>query len=341
MKGLLQILRRSYLLLALMTLVGAFGCTKADLHKTLKDNRFQATEGGPVLLAAYQPWFGRPGHINVGYSSQDRVVLQRQIDQAKSLGIAGFVVNWYGPGKEFEDRSYAQLQRLAAQNDFKVALMYDEDDSNPGNATDAVINDLRYAYVRYISHHATEPREPYLRYHGRPVIFIFPKGAGTDWNKVREAANSWEDPPLLIYKDFDQRYAGAFDGYYAWVHPGRKGWSPDGSNWGRDYLEDFYTTMNSKYADKLAVGAAWPGFNDSRASWSRNRRIDSRCGRTFEDSLRVFRRYYTGSRPLAFLMIVTWNDYEEGTAIERGYTNCKDANDSSVAKKGGDTSGMR
>jgi hypothetical protein len=50
--------------------------------------------------------------------------------------------------------------------------------------------------------------------------------------------------------------------------------------------------------------------------------MDTRCGKTFEDSLRFFRRYYNDSRPLPFLMIVTWNDYEEGTAIEKGLQHC-------------------
>ena len=32
-----------------------------------------------------------------------------------------------------------------------MALMYDEDDSDPANATEAVLADLNYAYQRYIS----------------------------------------------------------------------------------------------------------------------------------------------------------------------------------------------
>ena len=80
--------------------------------------------------------------------------------------------------------------------------------------------------------------------------------------------------------------------------------------------------MSGKYPEKITVGAAWPGFDDTRASWSRNRRMNARCGRTFEESLRAFRRYYNDQHPLPFLMIVTWNDYEEGTAIERGLSRC-------------------
>ncbi len=303
------------------TLAPLGACSKANLHHTLASN-FQPPQGGPVLLAAYQPWFGERAHISVGYSSQDPVVVQQQIEKAKDLGIAGFVVNWYGARKEFEDRSYAIVQREAAARDFQVAIMYDEDTSLPGHSTDAVIVDLQYAYDRYIGPHAVAPRSAYLRYDGRPVIFIFPKDGQTDWNRVRQVANTWEEPPLLIYKDINTRFAGAFDGFFAWVSPGARGWASDGSNWGEQYLDNFYATMSAKYPDKLAVGAAWPGFDDSKAAWSRDRRMSYRCGKTFSDSLRVFRRYYTDSRPLPFLMIDTWNDYEEGTAIERGTFKC-------------------
>jgi len=273
-----------------------------------------------VLLAAYQPWFGRPEHINVGYSSQDRNTLEKQIAQARELGIRGFVVNWYGPRHEFEDKAYELLQQAASQRDFQTAIMYDEDVNDPGDTTQKVLVDLQYAYDRYIGPHAEASRRAYLRYNGKPVIFVFPKGPDTDWNRVRQMTQAWEDPPLLIYQDENQRFPNAFDGYYAWVRPSGEQWSSDGSDWGRQYLENFYARMTSKYPNKIAVGAAWPGFDDSRAAWSRNRRMSARCGRTFEDSLRAFRRYYNDQNPLPFLMIVTWNDYEEGTAIERGTT---------------------
>ncbi len=311
-------------LLALLPLMLIFelGCSQTDLRKTLRSSHLQAPEGGPVVLAAYQPWFGRSGHIDVGYSSQDRTVLERQIEEAKGLGITAFVVNWYGSHHTFEDQSYALMQQLAEQFDFRVALMYDEDDSNPGDSTGTVINDLQYAYNRYISPTSEVSSRSYLRYQGRPVIFVFPKASRTNWNKVRSVVDQWQDQPLLIYKDPNPKFAGDFDGFYAWVSPGKEGWKPDGSNWGRDYLEHFYVTMNDRYPEKLAVGAAWPGFNDARASWSLHRRMDPRCGRTFEQSLRVFRRYYTPEHPLPFLMIDTWNDYEEGTAIENGTAGC-------------------
>ncbi|HLJ26820.1 MAG TPA: endo-1,3-alpha-glucanase family glycosylhydrolase [Candidatus Angelobacter sp.] len=304
----------------LLSLLPVAGCAKPNLRESL--GAMQAPESGTLLLAIYQPWFGEKDHINVGYSSHDPSVLRQQIGRAKDMNIGGFVVNWYGPRKEFEDRTYGLLQLAARENNFKVAVQYDEAVDHPGYATDAVIVDLQYLYDKYISPSAGPSREAYLRYNGRPVVFIFPKDASTDWSKVREVTQGWPDPPLLIYKDQSNKYGAAFDGFYPWVQPGKAGWAADGSNWGADYLEYFYSNMMQHHPDKIAVGAVWPGFDDSKASWSRNRHIANRCGRTFEDGLKLFRRYYGSQNAPPYLLIETWNDYEEGTAIEKGINRC-------------------
>ncbi len=326
MRIMLQRLKHFLYIGGVAVLLGlCLGCTHADYKRSLRAQNAFSRSHQPVMLAAYQPWFGGNGHIDVGYSSQDRTVLERQVADAKQLGISGFVVNWYGRQHPFEDASYALLQQVADgdREGFQVALMYDEDDSDPPNATEAVLADLNYAYQRYISRSSQVPSSAYLRYNGRPVIFIFPKEGNTDWNRIRQAVNSWDEKPILIYKDPSEKWAGAFDGFYAWVQPGKGGWQRDGSNWGQQYLDDFYSTMTRSYPQKLAVGGAWPGFNDTRASWSRNRHMNPRCGRTLEESLQMFRHYYDASRPLPFLLIETWNDYEEGTNVEGSGRGCR------------------
>ena len=308
-------------LLAVILLMPS-ACHYHNIQSSLAANHLVAPSGEPpTMLAVYLPWFGRPGHIDVGYSSQDRVTIEKQIEGAKRLGMTGFVVNWYGEQHDFEDKAYALMQRVAAEKNFKVAVMYDEDDSDPANATDIVLTDLQYAYDHYAGPHAVA-RDAYVLYQGRPLIFIFPKSGHTDWNRVHQVVNSWEDPPLLIFKDIPTEYKNAFDGFYAWVNPGNPGWQANGSNWGQQYLENFYKTMASTYPSKIAVGAAWPGFDDSKASWSQNRKMDARCGHTFEDTVNLFRRY-DRQHPMPFLMVETWNDYEEGTAIEKGLNPCK------------------
>ena len=311
------------MIVAAIVFVLSSGCSthRTDVRRSL-DQTVRGADSSPKVIADYQPWFGDKQHINVGYSTQDPNVLRKQIQQAKDLGIYAFAVDWYGERRPFLDRSYALLQQIAAQNQFYVGLMYDETEEDNGHATDDALEAMDKAYRAYIGPSAPH-RQAYLTYQGRPVIFIFPKRGHTDWSRVREQVNSWETPPLLIYKDEPPApYAGAFDGFYAWVHPGPKGWSADGSEWGEQYLETFYQKMKNKYPDKLLVGTAWPGFNDTKASWSLNRHMDRRCGKTFEDTLRVFRRHDDGSHPMPFLLIATWNDYEEGTEIEPGIANC-------------------
>jgi hypothetical protein len=302
----------------------ADSCANKDARRIVHQNP-RPPQGSPQVLAVYMPWFGDGSHLDVGYSSHDPVVLRRQIDQARKVGISGFVVDWYGARRPFLDKTFAILQQVAKEKHFQVALMYDETEDDNGEATDDAIQALALAYQAYIGPQA-RARNAYLTYFGRPVIFIFPKHGHTNWNRVREQVNRWPVPPLLLYKDEPPaEFAGNFDGYYAWVHPGPKGWAADGSNWGEQYLDDFYRNMKEKHPDKIVAGAAWPGFDDSHAPWGLNRRMDARCGKTLEDTMRLAHNYYDDSNPLPFLLIETWNDHEEGTAIESRQDCAKNA----------------
>jgi hypothetical protein len=307
-------------LLAAVVLIPS-GCYRTNSRLPL-DQNIHSLDRAPKVLADYQPWFGDASHINVGYSTQDPSVLRKQIQQAKDMGIYGFAVDWYGPRQPFLDRSYALLQQLASQSRFHVCLMYDETQEDNGHATDDTLEAMEEAYKNYIGPGAPG-RDAYVYYQDRPVFFIFPKRGQTDWSRVRKAVDAWEKPPILIYKDEPpQEYSEDFDGEYAWVHPGPKGWSADGSDWGEQYLDRFYQRMQRQHRDKIAVGGVWPGFDDSKASWGLNRHIDRRCGKTFDDTFKVFRKYDDGTNPMPFLMIATWNDYEEGTEIESGIDDC-------------------
>jgi hypothetical protein len=279
--------------------------------------KYRATGSQPQVIAVYEAWFGHPRHISVGYSSHDPDVIKHQIQSAKEMGISAFVVDWYGDREPFIDQSYAEMQKSAAKNNFHVAMMYDETDDED-DATDVAIADFTMFHETYLAKKAPG-HEAYLTYDGRPVIFIFPKGGHTDWDKVRALVNTWNPAPLLIQENLPGQHANDFDGFYAWVSPVQGG---DGSNWGEQYLKNFYDTMKTKYADKIIVGGAWSTFDDSKASWGLNRHISARCGQTFQDTFNFWRKEFPPGQTPPFMMIETWNDYEEGTAIERGIPKC-------------------
>jgi len=295
------------------------GCNQQESHQAIR-SKVKAEGGKTQVLALYEPWFGHARHISVGYSSHDPEVIRKQIREAKSLGISGFVVDWYGDREPFIDRSYALMQAEAAKQHFHIAMLYDETDEEDG-ATDEALADFRMFRDTYLAPNAPG-REAYLTFEGRPAIFIFPKGGHTNWDRVRVELNQWNPKPLLINENEPGQYANAFDGFYAWINPGKNGWAADGSNWGEEYLSNFYQTMQSKYPDKIAVGGTWASFDDSKAGWGLNRHISARCGETFTDTFNLARKYYPPDDPLPFLLVETWNDYEEGTAIERGIPKC-------------------
>lgn len=308
------------MVLALACFVIASGCTAPKVRSSLRQNAM-APGPAPKLLAVYMPWFGDHTHIDVGYSSQDPGVLRQQIQQAHKRGISAFVVDWYGESRPYSDHNFGVLQEVASENHFQVALLYNEPEDEDAQATDEAMTAFDEAYKSHIGPEARF-RDAYLKYDGRPMIFIFPKRGHVDWNRVREHCSGWEAAPLIFYKDEPPgQYGADFAGSFAWVQPGRAGWTADGSNWGEQYLDNFYKTM-SKHPDKITIGAAWPGFDDSKAKWGLNRHMQGRCGKTLDETLNLYRRYYDDSNPLPFLMIETWNDYEEGTAIEREVASC-------------------
>ena len=273
----------------------------------------------PQLPAVYEASFGHPKHIAVGYSSHDPAVIRRQIRQAKAMGISGFVVDWYGYREPFIDQSYALMQSAAAEERFSVAMMYDETDEDEG-APDEAREDFKVFHYAYVGS-GSLGRQAYLTFEGRPVIFIFPK-KHTDWSRVRAEIDKWEKPPLLIDEyPPDPASVGSIDGYYAWVNPGPKGWAADGGNWGNGYLTEFYSTMVSQHPDKLAIGGAWANFDDSKAAWGLNRHIAARCGQTLTDTVKLWQQHQADNY-MPYLLLATWNDYEEGTALESGSYNC-------------------
>ena len=139
---------------------------------------------------------GSPSTSPSAIRPHDPDVIRRQIHDAKAMGISAFVVDWYGDREPFIDQSYALMQNLAAKHKFHVAMMYDETNQEDG-ATDEVIADFTMFHDTYLSPNSPG-HEAYLTYEGRPMIFIFPHGGHTDWDKVRAVVNKWNPAPLLI-----------------------------------------------------------------------------------------------------------------------------------------------
>ncbi|HEV2696767.1 MAG TPA: hypothetical protein VGU90_02170, partial [Terriglobales bacterium] len=78
-------------LAAILLIMQTSGCYHGQVRPVRE--QMQGLPGSPRILADYQPWFGDPDHMKVGYSTQDPAVLHKQIQKAKAMGIYAFAVD--------------------------------------------------------------------------------------------------------------------------------------------------------------------------------------------------------------------------------------------------------
>src|SRR5437588_12271322 len=82
-----------------------------------------------AVLAYYYVWYDE-GSFNSAlfqplqpYNSDDTGVMQRHVDQAKSAGIDGFIVDWYGDGDR-TDTNFAHLLDVAERSGFSATIHF-------------------------------------------------------------------------------------------------------------------------------------------------------------------------------------------------------------------------
>ncbi|MGE0405131.1 MAG: hypothetical protein AB7O65_02450, partial [Candidatus Korobacteraceae bacterium] len=266
------------------------------------------------IYAHLMGWFGGPGHMNVGYRSSDPTQLRRQVEDMVSRGISGVIASW-DTNAMIQATVPLLLREAERHPGFEFAIELEEFGFRQYartvscDITEKVISDLSEGQTLFQSSPA------YMRIGGRPVVFIFGiEKYYIDWSRVRREAPG---NPLLIFRNpgaFAKSYS---DGGFAWSEKSKS--NPYDEMIG--YLDDFYKAALAS-PQKHAFGSAYAGFNDVLASWGQNKIMHQHCGQTWLNSFARAGRYYSADKQLPALRLVTWNDYEEGTAIEPGVDNC-------------------
>ncbi len=262
------------------------------------------------------PWFDGTKHMNVGYNSGDPAQVRRQVEDMISRGLDGAVVYWAGPNNQFIDNAVLTLKQQAeAHPGFQFAVSEDSAALNSAAAanncavTDELIADLNYIANQF------ETSPAYLRINGQPVVFFFGQDSYyVDWNRVQASVLG---SPLFLFRGSGGLMRPQAQGGFQWVDINSK-----------DPLDPQLTAQDTFYSQavqtpgRVVFGSAYKGFNDALAPWGLDRIVSQRCGQTWLATFAEIAKFYSAAKQLSGLQLVTWNDYEEGTAIEPGIDNC-------------------
>ena len=285
---------------------GAGNVSKVNIHSLLYSG------ANTKVYAHLLLWFGGSNHMNVGYSSIDPAQIHRQVADMISRGIDGVIVDWYGPNNNIDQATKLVMAEAERHPGFTFAIMVDQGaiqwDSCTGcSPQQALIRQLQYIEQTYF------PSRAYLTDQGRPVItnFNIDLSYTVDWNAVAAALPT---QPVFLFQNSDGFGHVLSAGSYSWV-------MPTTNDYGMSYLISFYGT-GMPLTNHQTVGASYKGFNDSLAAWGSHRVMGQQCGQTWLQTFSVIRKLYNSGKQLSALQLVTWNDYEEGTEIESGISNC-------------------
>jgi hypothetical protein len=269
------------------------------------------------VLAYYYIWFDRASwnraktdYPALGrYSSDDPAVMRTHVRLAKAAGIDGFIVSW--KRTPTLDRRLAALARIAAEERFKLAVIYQGlDFSRHPLPVDKVQADLTWFVKRYAA-------SPVFRVFDRPLVIW----SGT-WefpvDKVASVAGAVRPRALLLASERNpagyRRLAGLVDGdayYWSSVDP-----AVDRNHAAK--LAEMAAAVHGR--DGLWIAPAAPGVD---ARLIGGHRVVRRDGGAM---LRAQLQTALGSSPDA-VGLISWNEFSENSHVEPSLAHGSEALD--------------
>ena len=301
-----------------------------------------ANEDDIMVGAYYYIWWGIPfnPHWNESikytpflgkYNSSDPLTAERHIIWAKQHGIDFFAISWMGEGRwlnwDFDDIDYNLKVFLSAKHleNFNFCIFYEtvivlNTSLNEGkNFTEIFINDMTYAAENYFVHPS------YLKINRKPVVFIYniPYLYNRLGTEKAQSLLGWLKSEFDIYlvgdvgegpspESLSSDWLYALDAVtnYFFSNPSR-GWHQILED-AKNYYPLWHSSMNPNGI--RFIPNVYPGFNNTGLRNVSNPVVLPANASAFREMLNIAMN--NTDKELKMLMITSWNEWLDGTAIE-------------------------
>lgn len=270
-------------------------------------------------------WFGPSDHSHpkAQYDSADPATIKRQFDELQSWGVSGVILDWYGPYWRHIDTVGGRM--LAECEARKMSFSLGVDQGAISKKTESTGHKEFLALMDYAATFFFKS-PAYMQIDGKGVVFEFgmetlPTADQIDWNAV---VAKYPD------KHFIHRNVGGFalagSGAYAWLDKGIP------------YLQDYYKRAHDPSQTKLCFGSLFTGFDNRKLKadgtlvtpdtpvWGALNVIPQDHGQTFLNTVDEANKFLAAGGKLTGVVINTYNDWEEGSAVEGGIDGTGNAN---------------
>lgn len=259
------------------------------------------------LFAYYYIWFSHSSWARAkkdlpligAYSSSDPNVMLRQIEQAKSAGITGFIVSW--KDTPLNDQRLELLMRVAAHEHFKLAMIYQGLDfyRNP-----LAVSQVAADFIAFRDKFAANP--VFYRINGKPLT-IWSGTWAFSYAQVARVTSAVRPKLLVLSTEKDvsgfERIASVTDGdayYWSSVNPA--------TNSGYQAKLD-QMSQAIRRAGKYWIAPFAPAF-DARLVGGQ-RAVPRDNGQTLRTE------YATAVRSSPNMLgLISWNEFSENSYVE-------------------------
>ncbi len=266
-----------------------------------------------LLWAFYYPWYhlrdwSNPklkDHPVSPYSSSNSESVARQVEQAQSAGIDGFISSWWGPGT-YSDKNLKILLQIARHRKFLVSIYFETLKHGKPRTEDQIFQWLAYVISTYRDHPS------FMKVDGKPLIVI--------WTSQKVPLDMWKhifgelrDKGLnAVYLALGRNIAAldVFDG----LHEYGVFTIPNPAKVFRRARRTtlYYPLLADISTPKIWAATAQPGYDESRLPGRKGQSKDRDNGASYRATLEAAIQSHPD-----WIFISTWNEWWENTYIER------------------------